>query len=278
MTRAGSESDPRRGEQPRRPSESGSTMSTSTDLVSSLPTMAFPPDAAAHAADGVIDLELFPTAWCGVGGERGGEVVPRWFPALADLGVAQVHLFWAVPETGHAASALDGLRSASGRWLAELRALGLEGELSIKRGEPAAWLAALADISPGSLIVLGPPARGQPSATLQHLLQHGRQPLLLLPDLVYSPEIPLLARPVIDAGVPRAAGLPGGAALWDTPRTEWLDLAPLEPLPAARTALRRAEDSDASLIVLSRRSTALAPLLVQYGTFPVLVLPAAPPH
>lgn len=230
------------------------------------PTAAAPHRRAGRAPD--VSPVDFGTAWCAVGGERGGDIVPRWFSAFPELGIERVHLFWGLPESEHAALALDALRGVSARWLAELRALGMEGELSLKRGAPGPWLAALAALADDSLIVTGPPAwRGARSTTIDHLLAHGTRPLLLLPDLVQPPEIPLLARALIDAADDDAT-LPAGA--------ERLDLAPLDPPRAVRTALRVAEDLDASLLVLPRRRRELVPLALQHGNFPLLVpAPAA---
>jgi hypothetical protein len=212
------------------------------------------------------------TAWCAVGGERGGDIVPRWFDALAELGIRDAHLFWALPESAYAALALEQLRSVSTGWLADLTASGIASELSIKRGEPGPWLTALAELSPRSLIVCGPPAwRGTRSSTIHHLVGHSPRPLLLLPDLVQTPEISLLARIVVDgAGMQQVAAAlePLGP---DVRSVERLDVAPLEPEAAARIILRIAEDADASLLVLPRRASALAPLVLEHGNFPVFV-------
>lgn len=215
----------------------------------------------------------FDTAWCAVGGERGGEIVPRWFGALADLGARYAHLFWAMPETGDADVALDRLRSVSTRWLAELRALDIEGSLSIKRGAPGPWLNSLAELSDDSLIVVGAPAaRGARSSTIHYLLHSATRPVLLLPDLIQPPLASLWSRVVVDAGDASDADL--HALPWAAEVAEWTDLASLDPAAAARTAVRLAEDVDASLIVFPRRAAALAPLALQSGTFPILLPPA----
>jgi hypothetical protein len=215
---------------------------------------------------------------CAVGGERGGEIVPRWFDALPDFGPTQASLFWAMPEDGSADAALERLRSVSARWLAELRVQGIDGSLSIKRGAPGPWLSALAALSERSLIVVGPPAsRGVRSSTIQHLLRDSTRPLLLLPDLVQPPIVSLWTRVVVDAGgsfdVSDAA--PQGTP-WSPDGLESIDLAPQDPVRAVRTALRFAEDIDASMLVLPRRSAALAPLAMEYGNFPILLPPPQP--
>jgi hypothetical protein len=230
---------------------------------------AFPGDRPFHPAERLVTTARFRTAWCAVGGERGGEVVPRWFGALAELGVERVQLFWAVPPAVDPAQALDRLRSVAVRWMAGLQALGVEADLSIKRGAPGPWLTGLAELEPDSLIVVGPPGsqRGE-SATIAHLLEHPARPLLLLPDLVQSLEVSLFDRPVVD-------GRPGEPAEhaepWAGPAAEWLDLSRLGPEEAVRTALRVAEDLDASLLVLPRRRADLVPRALRQGNFPVLV-------
>jgi hypothetical protein len=207
----------------------------------------------------------FEDAWCAIGGERGGDVVPRWFAALPDLGVRKAHLFWSLPESGYADLALDQLRSVSSRWLAELKAEGVEGELSIKRGAPGPWLTALSELTAASLVVAGPPAwRGTRSTTIAHLLQSAKRPVLLLPDLVQPPEGHLLSRPVVDM----RPGLDGTEHL---PGAERVDLSPFNAREAARIALRVAEDVDASLLILPSRADVLAPLVLEFGNFPVLV-------
>jgi hypothetical protein len=230
------------------------------------------PDASAARGSGLSAMR-YGTVWCAVGGERGGDIVPRWFGAVPELGAARVHLFWALPETASPTSALDRLRSISVRWLSGLQALGLEGELTIKRGAPGPWLAALAALADDSLIVTGPPAwRGAESETIAHLLAHATRPLLLLPDLVQPPEGELFARPVVDAGPSRDLHMPSHAGdPWNGDGAEWLDLAGFEPAHAVRTALRLAEDVDASLLVLPRRRRELVPLALQFGNFPILV-------
>jgi hypothetical protein len=230
-------------------------------------------DASAAADGAVLTPMRYGTVWCAVGGERGGDIVPRWFGAVPELGAARVHLFWALPETASPASALDRLRSISVRWLSGLQALGLEGELTIKRGAPGPWLTALAELADDSLIVTGPPAwRGAESETIAHLLAHATRPLLLLPDLVQPPEGDLFAHPVVDAGPSRELHLPGpDGDSWDGEGAEWLDLAGFDPPHAVRTALRLAEDVDASLLVLPRRRAELVPLALQHGNFPILV-------
>jgi hypothetical protein len=225
----------------------------------------FPPAA------GLVSTARFRTAWCAVGGERGGEVVPRWFGALAELGVERIQLFWAVPETADPAAALDRLRSVSVRWMAGLQALGVQAELSIKRGAPGPWLTGLASLEPDSLIVVGPPAaRAVDSATIAHLLEQPARPLLLLPDLVQPQDAALFDRVVVD-GEP---GHGAGSEPWEGAAAEWVELSRLAPDEAVRTALRVAEDVDASVLVLPRRRSALVPLALRYGTFPVLVPPA----
>jgi hypothetical protein len=207
----------------------------------------------------------FADAWCAIGGERGGDVVPRWFAALPDLGVLKAHLFWSLPESGYADLALDQLRSVSARWLAELKAEGVDGELSIKRGAPGPWLTALSELSPSSLLVTGPPAwRGTRSSTITHLLETARRPLLLLPDLVQPPEVHLLSRPVVDTG-------DGSVNLDGLPSAERVDLSAFGAAEASRIALRVAEDVDASLIILPYRASELAPIALERGNFPILV-------
>lgn len=214
-------------------------------------------------------------AWCAVGGARGGLVVPRWFGVLPELGVERVHLFWSVPEVGGDA-ALEELRTASGRWLAELRMLGLEGELSIKRGDPGPWLASLTGLSGESLVVLGPPAReGGESRTLAHLLATSADPLLILPDLGRLPVSHVLARPVVDAATPAEADELARQWGWDPAEAHRVDLSRLDAARAARAALRVAEDVDATLLVLARRGDGLLPAAVQLAALPVLV-PAFP--
>jgi hypothetical protein len=221
-----------------------------------------------------MSLAPFRTAWCAIGGERGGEIVPRWFDVLPELGLERVHLFWAIPEATNPAAALDRLRSVSARWLAGLRAIGIEGDLSIKRGSPGPWIADLAELTPHSLIVTGPPAsRGARSSTIDHLLGGTVRPLLLLPDLVQPPETALFERPVTEASA--SLVLPDNLADWlDGAHAERLDLAHLHPAAAVPNALRLAEDLDASLLVFTRRAAALVPLALQHGNFPILVLPA----
>jgi hypothetical protein len=216
---------------------------------------------------------LFSVAWCGVGGARGGQIVPRWFRVLPDLGVQNAHLFWSMPESdGNSGPALDQLRSVSSRWLAELSALGVEGDLVIKRGMPSSWLTDLAALSPEALVVLGPSTPASVSTTLHDLLHDGVTPLLLLPDLA-PPPVRLLERLVIDAG--------------DDPDIEWLvdaigqdaaelhrvDLGHLDPPDAVLTALRVAEDVDATLLVLPRRPAELVPYAIRRSNFPLLVWP-----
>jgi hypothetical protein len=221
---------------------------------------------------GLVSTARFRTAWCAVGGERGGEVVPRWFGALAELGVERFQLFWAVPETADPAAALDRLRSVSVRWMAGLQALGVQAELSIKRGAPGPWLTGLASLEPDSLIVAGPPAaRAVDSGTIAHLLEQPARPLLLLPDLVRPQDAALFDRAVVD-GEP---GLGADAEPWEGATAEWVELSRFAPEEAVRTALRVAEDVDASVLVLPRRSAALVPLAIRYGNFPVLVPPAS---
>lgn len=215
------------------------------------------------------------TAWCGVGGERGGEIVPRWFGNLADIGVAHVNLFWAMPDEGQDDAGLERLRSVSSRWLAEIRAMGMEGNLSIKRGDAGPWLTSLAEISANSIIVSGPPAtRGARSATVQHLLRHASSPVLLLPDLIQPPIVSLWARVVTDADPEPARS----RVHWPAEAVEWIDLDPLDPVRAVRTALRLAEDVDATMICFPRRAAALAPLALEYGNFAILVPPAGEPE
>jgi hypothetical protein len=252
-------SHPRFGRTPRAPKGPGlaADMKTSTT------------DRTVRAASGVQRLS---TAWCAVGGERGGDIVPRWFSSLGDLGIREAHLFWALPESAYAALALDQLRSVSNRWLEALTDSGIAGELSIKRGAPGPWLTALAELSEESLIVCGPPAwRGTRSTTLEYLAVHARRPLVLLPDLVQTPEIPILSRIVVDATSPEEADravLPLG----DGARTvERLDLGSLEPAAASRILLRISEDVDASLLVLPRRAGELGPLVLEHGNFPLFV-------
>jgi hypothetical protein len=230
------------------------------------------PDVHSAAA-----AQTLATAWCAVGGERGGDIVPRWFASLAEIGIRDAHLFWALPETAYAALALDQLRSVSTRWLQELQQVGIASDLSIKRGAPGPWLTALADLSDENLIVCGPPAwRGARSTTIDHLLAETRRPLLLLPDLVQTPEIPILTNVVAEASSTAEAeqaiqSLGDGARL-----IERLDLSTLDSIAAVRIALRIAEDVDASLLVLPRRAAQLVPLLLEDGNFPLFVpAPAA---
>ena len=210
------------------------------------------------------------TAWCAVGGERGGVVVPRWFGVLPELGIERVHLFWAVPETDGSA-ALDALRPASGRWLAELRMLGMEGELAIKRGAPGPWLSSLAGLSGDALVVLGPSRPGRMGETLTHLLEKGTAPLLLLPDLARLPNRPLLEHPVVDAGSPREAEAVAGSWGWEPAAAQRVDLSALDAARAVRSAVRLAEDVDATLLVVPRRAAELAPAALEQGNLPVLV-------
>jgi hypothetical protein len=219
---------------------------------------------------------LFSVAWCGVGGARGGQIVPRWFRVLPELGVETAHLFWSMPDSSdNAGRALDHLRSASTRWVAELSALGVEGDLVIKRGLAGSWLTDLAALSPEALVVLGPSAPASVSTTVHDLLHDGSTPLLLLPDLA-PPPTRLLERPVVDAG--------------NDPRLDWLveaiapeasdlhriDLDHLEPPEAVLTALRVAEDVDATLLVLPRRPIDLVPYAVRRTNFPLLIWPDGP--
>jgi hypothetical protein len=216
----------------------------------------------------------FEVGWCGVGGERGGDIVPRWFGVLTELGIRRVNLFWALPAAENPTNALERVRSISVRWLAELRGLGVDAALSIKRGEPGPWLAGLASLNPDSVIVTGPPAwRGASSSTIRYLLENRSRSLLLLPDLIQTPDVPLFACPVIDAPTASAARSLA-AAKWDGHPAEFLDLEPLDPVQAVRTALRVAEDVDASVLVLPRRSHLLVPYALNYGNFPVLIPPS----
>jgi hypothetical protein len=228
----------------------------------------------ADRAELVSVPSVLETAWCGVGGDRGGEIVPRWFGNLADIGVEHVSLFWAMPEEGQSDAALERLRSVSTRWLAEIRAMGMEGSLSIKRGDPGPWLTSLSELSGGSLIVVGPPAtRGGRSTTVQHLLRYTERPLLLLPDLLQPPIVTLWSRVIVDA-----APAPHGPRFdWPAEAVERVDLDNLDPVRAVRTAVRLAEDLDATLLCFPRRAAALVPLALEYGNFPVLVTPGSAP-
>jgi hypothetical protein len=235
-------------------------------------------DAPGTHGENLVTSPQVDTVWCAVGGGRGGDVVPRWFDALADLGARHANLFWAMPDDGSADVALERLRSVSTRWIAELRTLGIEGSLSIKRGAPGPWLVGLSGLDGNSLVVVGPPtSRGVRSATIQHLLHHSSRPLLLLPDLVQPPIVSLWTRVVVDAG----SGGDGSAELdglpWAAESVESIDLASLDAVRAVRTGLRFAEDVDATMLVLPRRSAALAPLAMEFGNFPVLVPPAPSP-
>jgi hypothetical protein len=216
---------------------------------------------------------LFSVAWCGVGGARGGQIVPRWFRVLPDLGIQTAHLFWSMPDAGtNPGPALDQLRSASTRWLAELSALGVEGDLVIKRGVPGSWLADLAALSPEALVVLGPSTPASVSTTVYDLLRNGSTPLLLLPDLV-PPPVRLLERPVIDAGEdPNLDGLVEAMGQ-EAGDLNLIDLDHLEPPDAVLTALRVAEDVDATLLVLPRRPDDLVPYAIRRSNFPLLVWP-----
>jgi len=213
----------------------------------------------------------FATAWCAVGGARGGQIVPRWFRVLPDLGVRTVHLFWSMPDTG-ADTLLDQLRSASNRWLAELRALGLEADLVIKRGSAGAWLNGLSALSTDPIVVLGPSAPASVSTTVYDLLGEGSSPVLLLPDLV-PPQARLLGRPLIDAGEDPACDRLVESLTREHSDPYLIDLDHLEPPDAVLTALRVAEDVDATLLVLPRRSRELVPYAVQRSNFPLLVWP-----
>jgi hypothetical protein len=214
----------------------------------------------------------FATAWCAVGGARGGQIVPRWFRVLPELGVTRVHLFWSMPDGIDAGAALDGLKSASARWINELRALGLEGDLVIKRGSAASWLTGLAQLSDDPVIVLGPSAPSSVSTTVYDLLREGSTPILLLPDLI-PPHGRLLARPLIDVDAAEGAeGLVDGLTR-DHSDPYLIDLAHLEAPDAVLTALRVAEEVDASLIAMPRRGHELVPYAVQRSNFPLLVWP-----
>jgi|GEM_PF-5385771 len=214
----------------------------------------------------------FATAWCAVGGARGGQIVPRWFRVLPELGVSRVHLFWSMPGGDDADAALDGLRSASARWINELRALGLEGDLVIKRGSAASWLNGLAQLSDDPVIVLGPSVPSSVSTTVYDLLRDGSAPILLLPDLI-PPHGGMLARPLIDVdGEEGLETLVEGLMRAHTD-PYLIDLAHLEAPDAVLTALRVAEDVDASLIALPRRGRELVPYAVQRSNFPLLVWP-----
>jgi len=215
---------------------------------------------------------MFSTAWCGVGGARGGQIVPRWFRVLPELGVSRVHLFWGMPDSVDPGAALDGLKSASARWINELRALGLEGDLVIKRGSAGSWLNGLAPLSEEPIIVLGASAPSSVSTTVYDLLQDGTAPVLLLPDLI-PPHGRILGRPLIDAGNdPELAGVVEGLTR-DHSDPYLIDLAHLDAPEAVLTALRVADDVDASLIALPRRARELVPYAVQRSNFPLLVWP-----
>lgn len=230
------------------------------------------PGADAPTGGRAVGQQLFTTAWCAVGGERGGELVPRWFSVLPELGIRHVRLFWAVPESADSAAALDHLRSLSGRWLAELNALGIEGDLAIKRGAPGPWLAGVAAMSPDSLVVVGPPSdASSASGTIAYLVEEATTPVLFLPELQQPPEGRFLARPVVGVGPDPTLGPLLQRLLGDGAEPHLLDLHALAPLEKIRTALRIAEDVDGSLLVLPHGSADLVPYALRHGSFPLLL-------
>jgi hypothetical protein len=214
--------------------------------------------------------KLFGSALCAVGGARGGTILPRWFGALAELGVRQVCLFWAVPAGPHAAEELDVLRAGANRWMADLRALGIASELVIKRGRPGPWLTALAAICESDLIVAGPPAvAGGVSDTLEHLLEASPVPLLVLPDAGPA-DGELLLRPVVE----RAAHGESRATLdaWTRGRASRLVQSDgLDAAVVATTMLRLAETTGATAHVVSGALPGLAARLLRRSALPLLV-------
>jgi hypothetical protein len=192
---------------------------------------------------------------------------------LPELGVQTAHLFWSMPVSGdNAGPALDQLRSASTRWLAELTALGVEGDLVIKRGAPSSWLTDLAALSPEALVVLGPSTPTSVSTTVHDLLNGGSTPLLLLPDLP-PPPVRLLERTLVDAGAERGLDWLVDALAQDAAECHRIDVGNLDPPDAVLTALRVAEDVDATLLVLPRRPSELVPYAVRRSNFPLLIWP-----
>jgi hypothetical protein len=223
-----------------------------------------------------VSEKLFGSAICAMGGSRGGQVIPGWFDRMASLGIRHAWLFWAVPAGRDSEEELDRLRATVPRWLADLRAGGVSGELVIKRGRPGFWLSSLAGICDAGLIVTGPPSmRGGSSETIDHLLEHSRVPLLLLPEGGPATDATLLRRPIVELGGSACArGFVDawtGAAL----RHEF-DSAELAPRDAAREILRLALDVEATAIVLSGGLDGLAQRLLHYGTVPLLVAPRVP--
>jgi hypothetical protein len=216
---------------------------------------------------------LFSVAWCGVGGARGGQIVPRWFPVLPELGVQTAHLFWSMPDAGAESDhALDRLRSSSTRWLAKLSSLGVGGDVVIKRGVAASWLSDLAALSPDALVVLGPSTPTSLSTTIHDLLHDGSTPLLLLPDVAPPPQR-LLERLVVDSGSDASLDWLVDALGHQAGELHPIDLGQLEPPDAVLTALRLAEDLDATLLVLPRRPEELVPYALRRSNFPLLVWP-----
>jgi len=196
---------------------------------------------------------------------------------LPRMGVQQAFLFWAMPNGPEALEQLDRLRTDSDLWISELRALGIHGELLIKRGRPAPWITALAGICGAQLVVCGPPSqRGGSSETIADLLGTLQQPLLLLPDGNGSTERDLLARPLVDPeGTPEAREL---VEEWTRGAVEPRLLPELRGTPdrAARQAIRHAVEVDATLVVLAGRARALVPHLIRYVGVPLLAVPAQP--
>ncbi|MBI4545369.1 MAG: hypothetical protein HY703_09250 [Gemmatimonadetes bacterium] len=220
--------------------------------------------------------KLFRTALCAVGGGCGGAVVPRWFGVLPELGVECVCLFWAIPPSRQGVTDLDALCAAGKRWLAELAALGAQGELVLKRGNPGPWLTALASIVEVDLVVTGPPATRQGSSrTITHLLEHLSKPLLLLPGGEGPAGPDLLARPLVDSdGTPEARAL---IESWTAGSAERSFVRPGGRTARERVhqALRACVETDATILVLPGRARAMVPHLLRSTAVPLLV---APPH
>ncbi|MBI4408181.1 MAG: hypothetical protein HY561_00640 [Gemmatimonadetes bacterium] len=211
---------------------------------------------------------------CAVGGTRGG-LVPAWFGSLPPLGVELVWLFWAVPAGDEACAQLDLVKLSGKRWITELRALGMDGELLIKRGQAGPWLTALARACRADLVVAGPPAvAGRESRTLTDLLMRLNCALLLLPA-TGAPERELLARPLVNT-----EGSAESAALVDAwtagrPERTLLRLGRLSSERAGRAAVRAAIELDATALVMAAPAPAVALYVLQHGTIPILL---APPH
>jgi hypothetical protein len=205
-------------------------------------------------------------------------VLPRWFGVLPALGVREAYLFWAVPGEQDVVDRLDRLATDAKQWSAQLEAVGIRSELSIKRGVPGPWLTALAGIYKVDLIVLGPPTQpGSTAETLSYLVDNAKRPILVLPPGQPVLDRNIFARALID--MPVSIEISKQIKELATHMDEWreLDVSSFTPARAARAAARSATEMDATIIVLTHNARDIATPLAQFGGLPLLIVPEPRP-